>query len=149
MIVTADSDTTSRVISVTDPSMGDGKIMVWNRSVNPFFTVTDKHAETLGLLEGTTKVAFARKTLPDFTSWFIALPPDDIDLWRNILRRTGAHIYVDNGDVIYSGNGILTLHTDHGGEREVKLRNGIVKKIYLKPYSTTLLDSNSGEILLP
>ena len=50
--------------------------------------------------------------------------------------------------MIYSGNGILTVHTKDGGNCQLTLRNGKPITLTLAPRYTVLLDSKTGEILL-
>lgn len=60
----------------------------------------------------------------------------------------GKYRYNEQGDVIYSGNGILTVHTKEYGNRRITLRNGKQVVLTLAPRSTVLLDNQTGEILL-
>ncbi|HTF19621.1 MAG TPA: hypothetical protein VK658_16225 [Chryseolinea sp.] len=123
------------------------KITVSDRPVRPFFTVVDDKAQSLGKVDGTSDTGFARKDFADHTSWFISLPPTDPAFWRHVFNEGKAHIYNDQGDVIYEGSGILAIHTNAGGQRKIKLKNNREIDIYLKPYSTTLLDTESGSLL--
>ena len=116
--------------------------------IDPLFVVEDKLAETLGTLKDTTAVLFARKALPKYTSWFMAIPSNDPALWRYVFQQGGAHIYETNGDVIYTGGGVLSIHTLSGGSRKIVLKNGRVIEVTLAPNSTTLFDPWNGSLLL-
>jgi len=120
----------------------------WNNAVNPLFSVNDKGATTLGISKDSTAVLFARKAFSDHISWFMSLPSVDPKVWRFIFQNTGAHIYETSGDVIYSGGGILTLHSASGGERNILLKNGTTLNMRIAPNSTTLLDTKSGSKLM-
>lgn len=128
--------------------MDSGNTTIWNNAVNPLFGVNDEAATALGTLKDSTVVLFARKSFPDHTSWFMSLPSGDPDLWRFVFQNTEAHIYDTSGDVIYSGGGILTIHTATGGERKIVLKNGKVVQMKIVPNSTILLDTATGEPLL-
>jgi hypothetical protein len=39
-------------------------------------------------------------------------------------------------------------HTLSGGDRKIRLKNGIVKELKLVPKSTVLLDNSTGEVLM-
>ena len=40
---------------------------------------------------------------------------------RSLWRKAGVHIYADSDDVIYAGNGWLSLHTANGGRKQISL----------------------------
>ncbi|MCU0355888.1 MAG: hypothetical protein MUD08_19500, partial [Cytophagales bacterium] len=82
------------------------------------------------------------------TAWFISLPPDSPVLWRYIFKKTGAHLYNDSGDIFYSGSRVLTVHTKEGGPRTVQLKNGKTISLTLPPFSTTLLNTENGEVMM-
>ena len=100
------TDTVSLTIDST--IVRDYSFSVMNSVINPLFIITDKKAESYGLIDGTGQVGFASKKLAESTSWFIALPPDNQNLWRYIFQKAGVHIYNDQGDIFYSGSEILT-----------------------------------------
>jgi hypothetical protein len=110
--------------------------------------VDDPKALSLGVFQNNA-VGFSRKQLKNSTSWYMALASAEPALWRYIFQQAAAHVYTDQGDVIYGGSGVLAIHTDAGGDRRITLKNGVQKNIILEPYSTTLLDSETGENLLP
>ena len=66
----------------------------------------------------------------------------------HIFKSAGVHRYNDEGDIIYSGNGVLTIHTKGGGSRTITLKNGKSVKLMLQASSTVILDSLTGEILM-
>jgi hypothetical protein len=128
--------------------LGNFKANTINDRIDPLFVITDRSAETLGTLRDTTAVLLARKKLAKYTSWFMAIPSNDPALWRYIFQQGGAHVYETNGDVIYTGGGILTIHTATGGDRTITLKNGRKVTMKLASNSTTILDPETGVILL-
>ena len=40
---------------------------------------------------------------------------------REFFRSCGVHTYVENGDVVYVGNGFMGLHSLEGGRKTLKL----------------------------
>lgn len=135
-------------IVVEKSVMDTPDIHVWNRAVNPLFVAAENQGEVFGRLSGTNQPAFVRKKFASHSSWFISLPPEDISLWRFIFKEAGAHLYLNQGKVIYGGGGILTIHASTGGKELLTLKNGIKKEIILENNSTTLFDSETGELLL-
>ncbi|MEP6735439.1 MAG: beta-galactosidase [Chryseolinea sp.] len=140
----------SSPVSITLDSsiVKDYTFSVWNAHIAPLFIVQDTDAESWGVVTGTSNIGMAKKKLKESTSWFIALPPDNPVLWRRIFTDAGANIYNNSGDIFYSGNGILTVHTKNGGARKIKLANGKSISIDLPANSTTLLDSENGAVIL-
>ena len=114
----------------------------------PTMAVKDPDAETLGFISDVQHCGLARKRLQDSTSWYASLPITDAALMRAIFRAAGAHIYDDQPDVLYSGGGILTVHTKEGGPRSLRLLNGKEVPLDLKPRSTVILDNETGEVLI-
>ncbi|MBC8079336.1 MAG: hypothetical protein H7X86_03260 [Gorillibacterium sp.] len=113
----------------------------------PFFVTEDPEAEVVGELAGSGESAMVKKKLGDSVVWFSSIPITSSDVLRSIFRESGAHIHNDDGDVIYSGSGILAIHTKDGGLREITLKNGKKVHVTLEPISTTFLDNETGEWL--
>jgi hypothetical protein len=133
---------------VMDSSIAsNNRVTIWNNSIQPLFAVDDKDAVSYGTIEGTNKSGFARKRMNDYTSWFVSIAPADVSVWRYILQQSGAHLYDTAGDVLYAGNGVLTIHTARGGNRKIELKNGKRISIDLKPNSTTVLNENTGAVI--
>jgi len=114
----------------------------------PVMAVVDPDAENLGFISDARLCGLARKHLGDSTSWFASLPITDAALMRAIFRAAGAHIYDNQPDVLYSGGGILTVHSKDGGPRTLRLLNGKEIRVDLKPRSTIILDNETGNILI-
>jgi hypothetical protein len=116
-------------------------------AISPLFSVIDGNAQSYGVYAGTSNIALAKKKLPDSTAWFCGLPLAGSDLMRAILKEAGVHIYDDNNDVVYSGNGILCVHTLTGGARKLVLKSGNVIDVVLSPRSTKVFDNVSGSVI--
>lgn len=122
-------------------------VSVMGNAVDPLLAVDDPEAISYGTISGTSFSGFACKKHPGYTSWFLALPPDQPTIWTYIFEQTGAHIYNRSGDIFYSGGGVLSVHTAKGGQSNIRLKNGKEVKLQLPENSTTLIDPASGEIL--
>jgi hypothetical protein len=114
----------------------------------PLFAVNDKDAETLGIYLNDKKPAIVKKKLPFCTSYYIALPAYESGLMKGILQLSQAHKYTNEGDIVYSGNGLLSFHSKNGGLKRVSLRNGKIVDLNMDNNSTVILDNQTGEILM-
>jgi hypothetical protein len=122
---------------------------VGKEPLGPLFRVDDSEAEPYGRYAESGEVAVARKRMPDHTSWYVALPNTGLEPMGYILQNSDAHVYSYQGDVVYSGGGILVVHTKDGGKRTVTLKGGTVREFELPSGASTLiLDSKTGEDLM-
>lgn len=95
---------------------------------------------------GTVSAAF--RPAAAATWWNFAVCPVNPDLLRALGRRAGCHILNDHNDATSLGDGLLMVHTLHGGARRLRLPGGAEIAINLAPRSTTVLDARTGAILL-
>lgn len=136
------------MIQIDSSIIPDLQLSVWETPLDPAFYVDDHGAESLGCYVHTDRTAFAVKHFNDFTSWYIAMPFDDVRLMQYIFQKAGVHFYNKSGnDIFYAGNGLLVIHTKIGGQQTIFLKNGRMVNINLSPLSTTILDSETGKIL--
>jgi hypothetical protein len=116
--------------------------------VHPMAMITDKRIEPLGYITGTDTVVVARKKLPGYTAVYSVLPLHGSDVYRNILKTAGCHVYNEETDFTYANSGLLLIHTVGGGSRTINLKNGKRITINLPPKSSTLYNSETGEQVL-
>jgi hypothetical protein len=86
--------------------------------------------------EATTIKSFLRENrIP-----YIQVSEDDISTktLRNTLIDCGAHCYIDTGDVIYCGNGMLAIHAATAGKKEICLPCGSTITTDCKQYETKI-----------
>ncbi len=115
---------------------------------SPFFKVKDEECKSLATLNGTNNTIMAMKEFNDHTSWFVAWPVVHPEVLQYVFKQSGVHLYIADSDIVYAGNGIITLHTKKGGTRRVTLRNGKNVDVQLKNGpATVLIDNKTGEIL--
>lgn len=135
------------IIEVDSAITPNKKFSVWSNKVNPLFIADDDKVEVLGTINGNSNAGFVKKKLKMHTSWFASLPPADIALWEYIFKLSGVHIYNDGQDVVYGGNGVLTVHTAKGGQRTIHLKNGKNVLLDLPQHSTVVVNAFTGEII--
>ncbi len=95
-----------------------------NSKLAPVFYVDDPAATVLGQVvysQGNCRPAMAVKQLPEWTSVYVAAPNLPATLLRGIAGFAGAHIYSDQGDVVYATRELLGIHTASGGTRRIRL----------------------------
>jgi hypothetical protein len=95
-----------------------------NSKLAPIFYVDDPAATVLGQVvysQGTCRPGMAVRAFPEWTSIYVAAPNLPAALLRNIARFAGAHIYSNEGDVIYATGELLGVHTVSGGRRRFQL----------------------------
>jgi len=63
----------------------------------------------------------AVRLFPEWTSIYAAVPNLPAAMLRNIARSAGAHIYSNEGDVLYATGELLGVHTVSGGRRRFQL----------------------------
>jgi hypothetical protein len=130
----------------TTPALGEKlEYSLTDATLSPLFAVRDADATVLGRFAGTGHVAIASKRLADHTAWFAALPAWSSEVFRRLIAQTAAHRYSEEGDVVYAGGGLVTLHTKVGGRRTVVLRDGRRMPLDLpEGPSTVILDAETG-----
>jgi len=117
-------------------------------AVHPMVTISDQKSEVLARLKNGGQTVAVRKNLKDYTSVFSTLPIHETDFFRELFRKAGCHFYSEANDFTYANSGLLMIHTKDGGERKINLKNGKSLNLNIPPYSTWLLDAESGEIYL-
>ncbi|MEI6107508.1 MAG: hypothetical protein WCR49_10900 [Opitutae bacterium] len=120
----------------------------WKEAVVPMAVIAEPGIEILARLKDSGEPIVARKVSGDATHVFSTLPLHDTAFFRALFRRAGCHVYNDTNDFTYANSGLLMVHTRTGGQRTLHLRNGKDISLELPPFSTWLLDANSGEVLL-
>jgi hypothetical protein len=78
----------------------------------------------------------------------VATPPIPMNDWRRIFQEAGAHLYVEAGEIIHAGGGLVLVHTKDGGQRQLTLRSGKAIPLNLPPKASWLFDAATGERLL-
>jgi hypothetical protein len=136
-------------ITVTGLTDKEFSYSISDTVLSPLFSVSNKGVTSLGVYSGTNKIAIAKKQMKDYTSWYVAVPSYGNELVKALIKNTGAHIYNDSGDIFYVGDGLIGIHTKHGGNKTIKFKNGKqVQVAFPEGSSTTILDSETGDYIL-
>jgi len=101
-----------------------------DRAIAPIFHIADSAATVLGEVIyglGRCQPGLAIKdyqpagAAQPFRSVYAATPGLPAPVLRGIARHAGVHLYNEDGDVLYAGPELLSVHTVAGGERTFKL----------------------------
>lgn len=110
-----------------DETLGDtATARLWGHS-SPLFAVDDPKTQSLAWFDNDGHSAMAYKPDPKGAGgdWFLSVPVISAPVWREMLRRAGAHLYTPgSGYVVYAGNGLLVFHTKKDGKHLITMRNG-------------------------
>ena len=76
----------------------------------------------------------------DWASVFVTATPIPTDLWRNFARYAGAHVYLENNDVILADSSIVAIHSIQSGARTIRLpgRFDVVDLVSGKPVGESI-----------
>ncbi len=111
---------------------------------SPLFAVVEEEDVTALMRYDNGEIAAARRG----NDLWAALPLLTRRFMEPILRECGAHIYCEDGDPILAGAGLVAINCPAGGTRRIRLSNGRMVQMELPPFTTAVLDGESGERLM-
>jgi hypothetical protein len=89
---------------------------------------TKQHLNRVGLAvrafgKGARSTAPGREALGpgDYASVFATAVPLPADLWRNLARYAGAHVYLESNDILLADRSIVAVHSLQPGEKDILL----------------------------
>lgn len=115
---------------------------------DPLLEIVDPKSQPLAVLNGSARVACARKVFPSHTVVYCVVPLNGSPVFRSLLSEAGCHVYSQTDEFIYANSGLILIHGKEGGLREIMLRNGKTVRLDLPPRCTILLNAETGEVLL-
>ncbi len=73
----------------------------------------------------------------DYASVFATAVPLPADLWRNLARYAGAHVYTESNDVFLADRSVVALHSLRSGTKTISLPNAcrVTDLINGEPYA--------------
>ena len=91
--------------------------------INPALYVDDPEAQVLGTYIEGGRPGFAIRRFDDWTSVYIGSPGIQAEVLRALARLAGAHLYIDDGDVIvYANESFIGVHTEREADYEIRLK---------------------------
>jgi len=104
--------------------------------VEPAVYIKDDEADILGYLPTISEPGLAVKQMGTWTSILSTVAPLPTALLRNIARAAGVHLYVESGEQVYANRSFVTVSTNEGGIKRVRL-----------PRKSDVVDAFTGETL--
>ncbi len=103
---------------------------------------TTSDMTVLGILSDSGKIGLASKDMGEWTSIYCAAPQISAEIYRNLLKKSGAHIYSENrSDVVTSNGAYVGVHSAASGAKEILLDgNYAVYDVFEEKYIS--LDTN-------
>ncbi len=137
-------------VAPAKPSIQMGDVAyTFDGLLEPAVAINDLQSTPLAqVTNGKNEVVVARRKFKTHTSVFAAFPLQKSDVFRNVFREAGCHIYQEKNDFTYAHDQLILLHTATGGIREITLKNGKKVSIALKSAATVLIDWESGVVVL-
>jgi hypothetical protein len=96
-----------------------------NYRFSPLFTVDDPEAETLGTLRAARAPGFARKKVGNMTSYYSVAPCPTPEIFQEIFRQAGVHLYSETQDIIYANARYVTFCANGDGQKVLKLPKAV------------------------
>lgn len=159
--ISPDSISTDNICSLIDmqvekitikgvPAISFGKLsydmnLIYERL---YKTPSDYPAVDLFVDKKTGRPSLMQKEYENHTVWYSPVPFTTPEIFTHLFQKSGVHIFCDAGDSVCAGSGLLTIHTENGGYREITLPNSKKIKTDLTPAETLVIDLGTGEILI-
>ena len=119
---------------------------------SPIFSVDDPEATVLGTIRATGEPGLAVKQSDGFTSIFSAAPCPPPELFRNIFREAGVHLYTEGThDIVYANARYVTVCCSGDGERTVrfpragKITNACTGEVVAEQTDTVTFNAMHGQ----
>ena len=128
--------------------------LFWGTDLNlsPTFYVQDPGARILGNVvhaQGRCAEGLAVKEFPEWRSVFVSAPNLPAPVLRGLARYARAHLYNEDGDVLYACKELLSVHTVRGGKRTFRLPRRVEVVCDLLTKKTLARDTKMFDIELP
>ncbi|MGD0094467.1 MAG: hypothetical protein ABSE73_31550 [Planctomycetota bacterium] len=90
-------------------------------SAGPVFFADDPQATVFGRLRDGGEAAFALREHAGWKSVYLAMLNFGPELFRNLARFAGVHVWCESNDVLYANRSLLCLHTASAGRKRIVL----------------------------
>ena len=115
----------AKLVKSDDPIVaGLGGTELHTLKEGPVFFIDDPAAKALGHwpYDGKPHVTFGAKRIGKSLAIYSAAPRLNRELFRNILKTAGVHLYTaDTKDVLFANRSLVGIHTVTGGEKTLRL----------------------------
>ena len=88
----------------------------------PAFFIDDPGAEKIGTFAASGRTAIAKGKAPGGADVIVALTPEMTpELWREIFRKHGLHVFCESGDPVYYDGRFAAVHANTDGKKTIRL----------------------------
>ncbi|MEO6037070.1 MAG: hypothetical protein ABIQ93_01575, partial [Saprospiraceae bacterium] len=112
--------------------------------LQPWFSIDDRKAEPLAVLQENGHVVLASKSYPTHHVVFAGVPLQRSSVFRALLLAAGCRSWTDAPGGLAVSDQLILFHTGIGGKRLVNLKSGKTLELQLPKVATRLLDAQSG-----
>jgi hypothetical protein len=102
----------------------------------PWCYGNDPEAAVLGYLTGSAEPGLLLKHMAEWTSVYSAAAPIPPALLRNLAKFAGVHVYLDTDDIVHANASFLSVTTNSGGPRTIRL-----------PRACDVVDTSTGMVI--
>ena len=125
----------------------DGSTYTMDKSPEPLLAIVDPKATTLAVEGASKHVTMAVRQFQKYRSVFSTIPLHGANVFRQLMKDAGCHVYNDHNDFTYAKGNLLLLHTREGGKKRLNLKSKAID-LDMPANSTWLIDATTGEVLL-
>ena len=91
------------------------------KKFGPVFEVVDKKATILADYADGYGGGMAVRSFPDWTSFYSGSPIVNPEIMRELMRKSGIHLYLENNDLVYINDSFIGIHSLTDGLRQLNL----------------------------
>lgn len=114
----------------------------------PLFRIADESVTVLGRYAGSGIPALGYKRLAEHTSVYSAVPNLPADLYRELARQAGVHIYSSGTDPVYVNSRLIGVHMQSPQAPDLHLASG--RKLQAEElFDGGLLEVRDGRLRIP
>ena len=88
---------------------------------SPLYTTADRSVQVLGNYVGSASPGLVCRDFGDYKVVYSGAPLLPPDLWRDLGRRAGSHVYCESSDALYADGDFIGLHARTPGRKRLAL----------------------------
>jgi len=125
-----------------------------NKQCGLIYVQPDQDCQVLGVDPASAKPVLAARKMDNWVSLYSITPDIPSDVYRQIAKSAGVHIYNDRDDTLYANSGYVTIHANGKGVRTIKfpwatsIYNAVTEERIGANTDTLTYDFKNGETLI-
>jgi hypothetical protein len=135
-------------------SQGERVIGPGNKQCDLMYIEPDQACQVLGVDPVSGKPVLAAKKMDGWISLYSVTASLPAEIYRQLAKSAGVHIYNDRDDTLYANSGYLTIHANGKGVRTIKfpwptrIFNAVTEESMAANTDTLTYDFEDGETLM-